>query len=76
MFIAYFAYMALKEKDARSKGYYIKGLKLLLVLGVIFTIASIYTGTTSISDVLALQPEKYAALEANLQPMANAPEVI
>jgi cytochrome d ubiquinol oxidase subunit I len=76
IFIALFAYMALKAKDPRVKGYYVKGLKLLIVLGVIFTLASIYTGTTSISDVLNLQPEKYAALEGNLQPMANAPEVI
>lgn len=75
IFVAYMAFRLLKSSGV-EKAYYMKGLKLTFAILVIATFASVYTGILSINHLVAIQPEKYAALEANMQPMPNAPEVI
>ncbi len=75
IFCAYMAYMVLRS-SGNERTYYIKGLKLVFAIAVIATLASVYTGVLSIKTLAVIQPEKYAALEANLVPMAHAPEII
>jgi cytochrome bd ubiquinol oxidase subunit I len=72
--LAYLAFMLLKTNDLNKKTYYKKALRLVFVLGLIFTLLSIITGLLSISAVNAWQPEKFAALEGNMHPQAYAPE--
>lgn len=74
--IGYFAFMMLRTQEIEKRNYYRKGLGLVLVLGMVFTVFSLITGIISIATLVTLQPEKYAAIEANLYPQAYAPEKI
>jgi cytochrome d ubiquinol oxidase subunit I len=74
IFLSYFAFMLLKTKDEKKIAYYKKGLKVAIVIGIIATVFSVYTGLVSISSLLTLQPEKYAAIEGNIYPQSYAPE--
>lgn len=76
IFVAYFSWMLLKCSDSSEKAYYKKALQLFFALAVITTALAVYSGVLSISNLAVLQPEKYAAIEANFHPMTNAPEVI
>lgn len=71
-------YMALRllKSNAKSREYYRKGLMIAFSLAAVATFASAYTGVLSINSLARIQPEKYAAFEANLFSMANAPEII
>jgi cytochrome d ubiquinol oxidase subunit I len=72
--IAYAAIMLLKASDQNKKAYYVKILKLALIVGIIATLLSLVTGLQSISSLVHLQPEKYAAIEGNINPQSYAPE--
>ncbi|MDE1762310.1 MAG: cytochrome ubiquinol oxidase subunit I [Candidatus Micrarchaeota archaeon] len=72
--IAYAAYRLLGERDRSRRRYYKKVLGLVFVLGIIATIAAVATGLLSIDWMYHYQPEKFAALEANLYSQAYAPE--
>lgn len=72
--IAYVAFMMLKTNDKNRIAYYKKGIMVMLVLGIIATGFAIYTGLVSISSLITLQPEKYAAIEGNIYPQSYAPE--
>ncbi len=74
--IAYLALMLAKATDENKKTYYKKALKLTLILGIIFTVLALLTGLQSIAALVHLQPEKYAAIEGNINPQAYAPERI
>src|SRR5438270_10184340 len=52
VFAAYIAYMLLKTKESATILYYKKGMRLLLVLSIIFTVLSIYTGIVSIATLV------------------------
>ncbi|MGI0100912.1 MAG: cytochrome ubiquinol oxidase subunit I [Candidatus Micrarchaeaceae archaeon] len=71
---AYLAFMLLKTKSQSKKSYYMKALKLTLILLVIFTALAVYTGIRSIERLMYLQPEKFAGIEGNMHPQAYAPE--
>ena len=76
IFLAYFAYMFLKARSKDQKSYYQKALKLIFALAVISTFFAAITGILSIESLYATQPEKYAAIELNLNSTAYAPEII
>lgn len=76
IFIAYMAYMLMKTTDEKKRKYYRKGLWLMLLLGALATLFALYSGIQSISSLITLQPEKYAAIEGNLYPQSSAPERI
>ena len=76
MLLAYAAFMLLRAKDEERKSYYKKWIRLSLIFCFIFTIFAIVTGLWSISALMRLQPEKFAAIEGNLKPQAYAPEMI
>lgn len=69
----YFAYRILKT---RKSVYYRKALAATLAIAVIAVAFTIATGVMSIQNLGHIQPEKYAAIEGNLQTEANAPELI
>ncbi len=75
IFCAYMALMLLRCREA-ERGYYRKGLKLTFAILVFATLLSVYTGVNSINTLASIQPEKYAALEGNLNTTANAPELL
>ncbi len=76
IFLAYFSFMLLRTKDDRVKQYYKKAIKLAFAIAAIGLVFSLITGVLSIESLFHLQPEKYAAIELNLQPQTNAPEVL
>ncbi|MDE1856293.1 MAG: cytochrome ubiquinol oxidase subunit I [Candidatus Micrarchaeota archaeon] len=76
VFAMYLAFMLLVCKDEQKKLYYRKGLGLVIVLAMVSTIAAVATGLVSISSLVSLQPEKYAAIEGNINSTAFAPERI
>ena len=75
LLLSYFAYRVLKSQGPERQ-YYRKGLKITMSIVIIATALSAITGPLSISNIYAVQPEKYAALEANIAPMTHAPERI
>lgn len=74
--IAYAALMLVKASDQGKKAYYTKILKLALIVGIIAIFFSLVTGLQSISALVHLQPEKYAAIEGNINQQSYAPERI
>ncbi len=73
---AYFAIKTFLSKEEEKSKYYKKSLAILIPLCMIAAIFAIYSGLSSIATLMNLQPEKFAAIEANLNPMSNAPEMI
>jgi cytochrome bd ubiquinol oxidase subunit I len=77
IFLAFMAFMLLRTTDEKKRTYYKKGLGLAMVLCLLATFLSIYSGITSIATLEHIQPEKYAAIEGNLfHNMSHAPEKI
>lgn len=74
--LAYFAYMLLKSKSAKEKRYYVKASKVVFGVLLIATIFAIITGILSIEALYHLQPEKFAAIELDINSTAYAPELI
>ncbi len=76
MFIFYASFMLLRtdKKDTNKRKYYLSMLKLLLIIAIITTGMAVYTGINSISSLYTIQPEKFAAIEANLFSQSHAPE--
>lgn len=74
--MAYFAFMLLRTDDMKKKEYYSKVLKLAFAVCLVAVVFAIITGILSIEGLYNLQPEKYAAIELNLNPVSNAPEII
>ena len=76
--LAYFAYMLLTHRgdSERVKTYHLKALKLSFAVFLVAVIFSVITGVLSIQSLYTIQPEKYAAIELNLNSTANAPEII
>ncbi len=72
--VAYFALMLLRTNDENKRSYYKKALKISLVVAIISTGFALVTGLQSIAALVHLQPEKYAAIEGNINPQAYAPE--
>ncbi|MDE1856678.1 MAG: cytochrome ubiquinol oxidase subunit I [Candidatus Micrarchaeota archaeon] len=74
---AYLAYRMLRAKrDSKVYEYHAKALRIALAISAIAIIFTIYTGINSITAMYAQQPEKYAAMEADLIPQSHAPEYI
>ncbi|MDE1865881.1 MAG: cytochrome ubiquinol oxidase subunit I [Candidatus Micrarchaeota archaeon] len=77
VFLAFMAFMLLRTTDISKRTYFKKGLTLALILCVLATLLSIYSGINSIATLQHVQPEKYAAIEGNLfHNMSHAPEKI
>lgn len=76
IFVAYMAFMLSRTGAENSKRYYRKAIRLAMVVGIIALAASIVTGLMSISALMHLQPEKFAAIEGNIYPQSYAPERI
>ncbi len=75
IFILYFAYRMLRsEGDERL--HYRKGLNIAFSLTFIATFFAVITGILSISALYSIQPEKFAAMELDLYPRINAPELL
>ncbi len=72
--VAYAALMTLRTSNERKKSYYKKAIKLGLIVGIIALAFALATGLMSISALIHLQPEKFAAIEGNINPQAYAPE--
>jgi cytochrome d ubiquinol oxidase subunit I len=60
------AFMLLRTTDQQKRTYYKKAALLGIVLCLLATALSIYSGLVSISTLEHIQPEKYAAIEGNL----------
>ncbi len=74
--LAYVIVRLLGSGDGNAKAYYSKALNVILAIAIIAATLTIITGIKSIESLAVYQPEKYAALEANLHGGAYAPEVI
>ena len=72
--IAYGAFMLMGAKNDIKKSYYKKLIKIGIVVGIIALLFSLITGLLSISALQNWQPEKFAAIEGNMQTQAYAPE--
>lgn len=76
IFVGYMAYMLVKNKEKKKVNYYRKGLSVVLAIAAIAVVVTIITGVLSIHDLAVIQPEKYAAIEGNIHPIQDAPEMI
>ena len=74
MFLAY--KMHKRSITDRERQLYRKALGPAVAVALLFTVLSILTGIASITTLYAQQPEKYAAMELDMVPMAFAPEYI
>ena len=74
--MAYFSLMLMRSRDEIAKEYYRKALRLAFAVCLVAAAFAIITGILSIENLRVLQPEKYAAIELNLNSIANAPEII
>ena len=74
--LAYFAIMLLRKSGEKEKKYYKKGIWLLIILATVFVLWSLESGHDSGTKLMIQQPEKYAALEADINQTAYAPEII
>jgi cytochrome bd ubiquinol oxidase subunit I len=72
--IAYSSIMLLMTSNERKKPYYKKAIKLGLIIGMIALIFALASGLMSISALIHWQPEKFAAIEGNINPQSYAPE--
>jgi len=73
----FFAYKLLKRSiTAGERQLYRKALGPVVAVAILFTVLSILTGIASIATLYSQQPEKYAAIELDLAPMAFAPEYL
>ncbi|MCL4375204.1 cytochrome ubiquinol oxidase subunit I [Candidatus Marsarchaeota archaeon] len=75
VFAGYMAYMLIRSSQD-EKRYYKKGIKIAFSIALIATLLSVYTGILTISSLEHTQPEKYAAIEADLYPHSHAAEII
>lgn len=73
-FAAYMAYMLLKSTDEMKRKYYKSALWLILIIGIVALFFTVISGLTSLKQLVTIQPEKYAAIEGNIQSQAYAPE--
>ncbi|MGD0728939.1 MAG: cytochrome ubiquinol oxidase subunit I [Candidatus Micrarchaeaceae archaeon] len=76
IFAALFGYMLLRSRDENKSRYYKKALTLFLMVGLIATFFSVISGLQSLKQLVTIQPEKYAAIEGNIQSQSHAPERI
>ncbi len=77
IFLGFMAFMLLRTKNPKKREYYRKAAVLGIILCILATALSIYSGITSIATLEHIQPEKYAAIEGNLfHNMSHAPEAI
>ncbi len=76
LFLAYFAYRFLNAGTDDEREYYRKALRLTFYIALIATVFAIMTGIWSIEGLYSFQPEKYAAIELDLNAMSHAPEII
>lgn len=74
IFIAYMAFMLKRSNAENSRRYYKKAIRLGVIIGIIALAVTLATGIMSVSALIHLQPEKYAAIEGNINPQAYAPE--
>jgi cytochrome bd ubiquinol oxidase subunit I len=74
--LAYFSYRLIKSKLGKERLYYKKAVNLVFAIAIVAVGFSIYTGIRSIEQLRTIQPEKYAAIELDMFPRSNAPEII
>lgn len=76
--VLFFAYRLFRDnkKDPAASEYYRSGLRLALFIAFIAVVFAIFSGLLSISSLYTLQPEKFAALELDLNTTSHAPEYI
>lgn len=76
IFLAYFSYRSLKAENEKERRYYEKAVRLTFYLALIGTLFAIITGILSIESLYSIQPEKFAAIELDLNSTSHAPEII
>lgn len=76
MIMGYFALMFLLSRNKKQKTYHLKAVKISFALTFIAVFFAIITGILSIESLSHIQPEKYAAIELNLNSISYAPEII
>jgi cytochrome bd ubiquinol oxidase subunit I len=76
IFIGYFSFRYLRTRETKQKEYYKKSIMLMFLITAIVIAPLIITGSLSAVQIYQLQPEKFAAIEADLVPQASAPEYI
>lgn len=76
LLLAYFSFSLIKSRNPAIRNYYKKVVKLLFWIAAVSIPFIILTGSLSITQLYALQPEKYAALEADLISQSHAPEIV
>jgi len=74
-FLAYFAYKLLKTKGIERE-YYKKAAKISAAIVIIAIILTVIIGIESITNLMVYQPEKFAALEMNLNSGPHVAEII
>ena len=70
----YFAFWFLRSRDAGERALYSRALKIIGAICVVTIILAGLTGSNEMASLLTLQPLKYSALDANLNPGTNMPE--
>jgi cytochrome d ubiquinol oxidase subunit I len=76
LLLAYLAFSYLKNHTQDSRIFYRKAMMLTSVVGFIALLLAGITGDSNARMLISLQPLKYAAIELNLHPAVNAPEMI
>ncbi len=76
MLLGYFIFRFIRTNDKRLKAYYKKAMKVAFPIIAITIYLIVITGTVSLLQLITQQPEKYAAIEADLVPQSHAPEYI
>lgn len=76
IFLAYFAYSFLRNRKPVERLYYSKAVRLTFAITLIAALASVVTGTYSIRALAGIQPEKFAAIELDINTSTYAPEII
>ncbi len=70
----YFAYWFVRSRDPGEEGMFSRAMKIISVLAIVTIVLSGLTGSNEMANLLAGQPLKYAALDANVNPGANLPD--
>jgi cytochrome d ubiquinol oxidase subunit I len=76
LLLAYLAFSYLKNHTQDSRIFYRKAMMLTSVVGFIALLLAGITGDSNARMLISFQPLKYAAIELNLHPTVNAPEMI
>ncbi len=74
-FLAYFAYKLLKTRGI-ERNFYKKAAKIAAAIVIISIVLTVFIGIESITNLMVHQPEKFAALEMNLNSGPHISEIL